>query len=79
MSSDEFKENFEKNRKIRRNNEKDRQTQIELLIWELNKFQNTSVRVDNLTHDEKERIKEDIGQSSTFVTELEIDYVDYEN
>lgn len=79
MSSDEFKENFEKNRKIRRNNEKDRQTQIELLIWELNKFQNTSVRVDNLTNDEKERIKEDIGQSSTFVTELEIDYVDYEN
>lgn len=79
MSSDEFKENFEKNRKIRRNNEKDRQTLLELLIWELNEFQNTSVRVENLTNDEKERIKEDIGQSSTFVTELEIDYVDYDN
>lgn len=73
MSSDEFKENFEKNRKIRRKKEKERQTSIELLIWELNEFQNTSVRVDNLKHDEKERIKEDIGQSSTFVTELEID------
>jgi len=78
MSSDDFKENFEKNRKSRRNNEKTRNTAIELLIWELNEFQNTCVRVDNLTHDEKERIKEDIGQSSTFLTDLEIDYLEYD-
>jgi len=76
MSSDEFKENFEKNRQIRRTFINNRQTLIELLTWELNEYENTSVRVDNLTADEKERIKDNIGQSSTFVTELEIEYID---
>lgn len=76
MSSDEFKENFEKNRQIRRTFINNRETLIELLTWELNEYENTSVRVDNLTADEKERIKDNIGQSSTFVTELEIEYID---
>lgn len=78
MSSDEFKENFEKNRLTRRETHNKRQTLIELLTWELNEYENTSVRVDNLTADEKEKIKEDIGQSSTFVTDLEIEYIDPE-
>lgn len=75
MSSDEFKENFEKNRQTRREITTNRQTLIDLLTWELNEYENTSVRIENLTTDEKERIKENIGQSSTFVTELEIDYI----
>jgi len=73
MSSDDFKENFEKNKHARRELHKNRLSLIELLTWELNEYENTSVRIDNLTADEKEKIKNEIGQSSTFVTELEID------
>jgi len=73
MSSDDFKDNYEKNKLTRRELHKKRLSLIELLIWELKEYENTSVRVDNLTTDEKEKIKEEIGQSSTFVTDLEID------
>jgi len=73
MSSDDFKDNYEKNKLTRRECHKKRLSLIELLIWELKEYENTSVRVDNLTTDEKEKIKEEIGQSSTFVTDLEID------